>query len=110
MVPRRGLFIGGDDASFVMPMSRAAVTTNEDPPSSIYVANADATVQSFTKFQNPFEQGEIHGMVYLEGQPSSSGAYVGVGNANHFAAAGSSHFLFPGELRADNSISGLRSG
>ena len=35
-------------------------------------------------------------MVYLEGQLSTSGAYVDVGNANHFAAAdGSSHFLFP---------------
>jgi hypothetical protein len=36
-------------------------------------------------------------MVYLEGQPSSSGAYANVGNANHFAAAdGSSHLLVPG--------------
>ena len=33
----------------------------------------------------------------LEGQPSSSGPYVSVGNANHFAAAdGGSHFLVPG--------------
>ena len=77
-------------------MSRAAVTTNEDPPSSIYVATADTAFQSFTKFQNPFEQGEIHGVVHLEGRPSSSGAYVNVGNSNQFAAAGSFHFLVPG--------------
>lgn len=94
--PQSVLFIGGNDASFGRSLSRAAVTTDEASPGSVYVANADATFQPVASFQNPFQQGEVRGVVHLEGQRSSSGAYVAVGQAKHFVGTnGSFQFLLP---------------
>lgn len=94
--PQSVLFIGGDDANFGRFLSRAAVTTNEARQGGIYVANADATFQPAANFQNPFQQGEVRGVVHLKGSQYSSGAYVAVGPDRHFADVdGRFQFLIP---------------
>lgn len=82
--PVNTLFLGEHDASQTGALVRPAVGTQGAPHQSIFVTNADATFQPGGALQNPFRQGEVQGTLHLEGNPSSLGAHVRVGQDTHF--------------------------
>ena len=88
--PNTSIFIGAHEASLSGLLVRAAVSTQESPNQSIFVANADATFQPGSPLQDPFGQGEVRGVVHLEGDTSSLGAYVQVGPNTHFVESNGS--------------------
>ena len=81
------MFIVGHDATFGQGLARAGVSAKTTPYSGAYIANADATYAPSTSLRNPFQQGEIKGVVHMEGLQNSVGAYILAGTHRHFTDA-----------------------
>lgn len=95
-VPRADVFIGNDDAHFSGGLALVAVSTQPAGRQSFFVANAGATFQPTTSLRDPFLQGEVRGLVHVEGRQSSLGGYVQVrGDTHQLSPSGDFAFLAP---------------
>lgn len=92
-VPRADVFIGNDDAHYGGALSLVALGTQSSGQEGFFVANAGATFQPASGLRNPFLQGEIQGLVHLEGVQSSLGVYVQVRGEVHNVGPGGAFTL-----------------
>ena len=84
------IFVGAVDSNLDTTLESVLITTEENPRPDIFVANADAVLQSDVTFRNPFARGEIQGIAHLEGVESSTGISIQLGADIHHVSPGGS--------------------